>query len=360
MATPKTPSEFIQEDEISLKDIIAEIVLWINLVKKNILWLIFLGLLGGATGFAYAYFSIPTYNAKLNFVLKSDANPLSSSLSSLTRLLGTGSSSAGSSLERIVELISSDRIVGYALLKTREVDGKSDLLINHYIHLEKLKEEWAEDTVLNKVQFKITDNQIDQLNFSQRKAMKIISRQVIAEEEAKGMVEKSFNKKSGVVKLMVTYKNERFAIELSKAIYQELVTFYIDQTLYTANNNVSILTKKVDSIRNALSSVQRSYAQQSDQSLGLLLQEDKVDLKSLAVKEQLLTIMYGEATKNLETVKFMQASAMPSLLVIDSPYPPIKPVLKSKILYTLIGLLFPTALLLFSLRIRMYVANALA
>ncbi len=352
---PTTPNT----DELSLKDILAEIRLWINLAKTNFWSLLIIGTLGGAAGFAYAYYSKPVYKAKLNFVLKSDNNPLSSSLSSLTNLLGAGSSSAGSSLERVVELISSDRIIGNALLKSADVEGKTDLLINHYIHLEQLKDDWAEDTVLSKVQFKITDNQIDYLNFAQRKAIKIVSRNVIDEEGDKGIVEKSFNKKSGVVKLMVSYTNESFSIALAKGIYQELVSFYIDQTLYTANNNVSILTKKVDSIKNALSAVQRTYAQQSDQSLGLLLQEDKVDLKSLAVKEQLLTIMYGEATKNLETVKFMQASAMPSLLVIDSPYSPIKPAQKNKLLFILIGLVFPTALIMLYLRIRLYFINFL-
>lgn len=345
MSTLNTESN--KNEEISLKDILAEVQLWINLAKKNLIGLVLFGLLGGAAGFAYAYFSKPVYKAKLNFVLRSEANPLTSSLNNLSSLLGTGSTS-GSSLERIVELISSDRIVGNALLKIREVDGKSDLLINHYIRLEELKEDWREDTVLNKVAFKLTDNQIDQLDFAQRKAIKIITKKIIDEENSEGIVEKSFNKKSGVVKLLVSYTNESFSIELSKAIYQELVTFYIDQTLYTANNNVSILTQKVDSIKNALSAVQRTYAQQSDQSLGLLLQEDKVDLKSLAVKEQLLTIMYGEATKNLETVKFMQASAMPSLLVIDSPYSPIKPLSKNQYLYGIIfSILFQILFILF-------------
>ena len=60
------------------------------------------------------------------------------------------------------------------------------------------------------------------------------------------------------------------------------------------------MIKKVDSIQGELNSVRRQLARKTDQSLGLLLNEEKVDLKSLAVKEQILLTMYGEAQKNLE------------------------------------------------------------
>jgi uncharacterized protein involved in exopolysaccharide biosynthesis len=73
--------------------------------------------------------------------------------------------------------------------------------------------------------------------------------------------------------------------------------------------------------------------------MGLLLNEDKVELKSLAVKEQILLTMYGEAQKNLETFLFMgqSASNATALNLLDAPFSPIKPSVKSKVLYTAAG-----------------------
>jgi uncharacterized protein involved in exopolysaccharide biosynthesis len=73
--------------------------------------------------------------------------------------------------------------------------------------------------------------------------------------------------------------------------------------------------------------------------MGIFLNEDKVDLKSLAVKEQILLTMYGEAQKNLETFLFMGQSAKSStaLNLLDVSYSPLTPTNKSKLLFTLAG-----------------------
>jgi uncharacterized protein involved in exopolysaccharide biosynthesis len=58
-----------------------------------------------------------------------------------------------------------------------------------------------------------------------------------------------------------------------------------------------------------------------------------------------LTVMYGEALKNLEQLNFILATTSPSFSVIDQPYSPIKPAKKSKAIFTfgfsiLFGFLF--------------------
>jgi uncharacterized protein involved in exopolysaccharide biosynthesis len=152
-----------------------------------------------------------------------------------------------------------------------------------------------------------------------------------------GIITKSFEKKSGVVTLVATHENEDFAIVLTKEIYYKLRDFYIEQTITSAANNVVVLQKKVDSIKLELSQVQTSFARASDRSFGLLFQEDKVDLRKLAIREQMLLAMYAEAQKNLETFKFMNDSAVPSLTVIDMPYSPLKEIEYNKVLFTLGG-----------------------
>jgi uncharacterized protein involved in exopolysaccharide biosynthesis len=329
---------FQEEEEFGIKDLIQIFKTWKEIFFKNIFKILFAGIIGGVIGFAYAYLDTPKYNAQLKFVMRSDPTNLGAGLSSLSSLLGAGTSPSGtgSGLERVIELIGSDRIIGNAILREAEVNSKNDLLVNHYIYLQGYLKKWEEDSVLRNISFprKII---FSDLTFAQRKAIKIIITSLIGKDNSSKLVVKSFDKKSGVVTLGVTYKNEDFSIALTNAIYKEVIEFYSDQSLAATSNNVQVLTQKADSIRRELDATRRAFAKNSDQALGLLLQEDKVENKSLSFKENMLSLMYAEVQKNLETLKYIEASSMPSFSIIDQPYSPIKPYKRSGLLFSLLG-----------------------
>jgi uncharacterized protein involved in exopolysaccharide biosynthesis len=325
----------VQDDEISLKDLIKIIQSWFSLLLKNSLLILLVGSIGGGLGFYLAYSTKPVFEAESKFVVKEGGpSGLSGSLGNLSSLLGGG---GASSIDRTVAIISSDRVMGKVLLSTVLIEEKSDLVINHFINLNKnLKASWVKDTALAKARFTPADTIPQFFNFPQRKAYKSVLASFSGE---KGIVSKDFDKKTGIISLTVTHTNEEFAIEVNRLIYDELKLFMREQSSETANMNVELLTKKVDSIQGELSGVRRALARRTDQSMGLLLNEDKVELKSLAVKEQILLTMYGEAQKNLETFLFMgqSASNATALNLLDAPFSPIKPSVKSKILYTAAG-----------------------
>jgi uncharacterized protein involved in exopolysaccharide biosynthesis len=325
----------VQDDEISLKDLIKIIQSWFSLLFKNSLLILLVGSIGGGLGFYLAYSSKPVYKAESKFVVKEGGpSGLSGSLGNLSSLLGGG---GGSSLDRTVAVIGSDRVMGKVLLSTVLIEEKSDLVINHFINLNKsLKAFWAKDTALAKARFTPADTISQFFNFPQRKAYKSVLASFSGE---KGIVSKNFDKKTGIISLTVTHANEEFAIEVNRLIYDELKLFLREQSSETANMNVELLTKKVDSIQGELNGVRRALARRTDQSMGLLLNEDKVELKSLAVKEQILLTMYGEAQKNLETFLFVgqSASNATALNLLDAPFSPLTPAAKSKVLYTAAG-----------------------
>ena len=60
----------VQEDEISLKDLIKMIQSWFGLLWKNIIWVALFGLLGGAVGFYFAFSYKPVYKAESKFIIK--------------------------------------------------------------------------------------------------------------------------------------------------------------------------------------------------------------------------------------------------------------------------------------------------
>jgi len=281
---------------------------------------------------------------------------LAGSLGGLGSLLG---GAGGSSLDRTVAVIGTEKIIGQVLLTNWVVNNQKDLVINHFIRLDKLMEKWRDDTVLAKAQFNVTDTVPSFFNFSQRKAYKAVMAALVGE---KGIVGKSFDKKTGIVSLDVTFRDEDFAIEVNELIYEQLKNFVRDQASETASLNTAVLSKKVDSIQGELNAVRRQLARKTDQSLGLLLNEDKVDLKSLAVKEQILLTMYGEAQKNLETVLFMGQSASNStnITLLDRPFSPIKPIKKSKLLFTLAGFFLASFFTFGFILIRRWYKNLMA
>jgi uncharacterized protein involved in exopolysaccharide biosynthesis len=328
-----------EEEEFGIKDLIRILKTCKEVFVNNIFKILFAGVIGGTIGFAYAYFDTPKYNAQLKFVMRSDpGSGVSSSLAGLSSILGTGTGpgGSGSGLERVIELIGSDRMIGNAILTEAEINGKQDLLVNHYISLQGYRKQWLKDSVLKKVNYP-NGIQFADLEFPQRKAIKIIIGSLIGKDNSSKIIGKSFDKKSGVVTLAVTYKNEDFSIALTNAIYKEVIEFYSDQSLAATSNNVQVLTQKADSIKRELDVTRRAFAKNSDQALGLLLQEDKLDNKSLSFKENMLSLMYAEVQKNLETLKYIEASSMPSFSIIDQPYSPIRPTKTSKMIFSLIG-----------------------
>ncbi|MEY4307893.1 MAG: hypothetical protein RL422_96 [Bacteroidota bacterium] len=327
-------------DEIEI-DLFAELQLFKQLIRKNWLWISLLSILGAGAGYYYASIQKPQYSAKYNFSVKLSEMSGVSAMSGLASLIGGGSGGADP-YAKIIALAGSEKIVGKALFNVTEVDGKKEMLINHFIRLEKLKQKWEKDSTLQKVdKFKPDLYSIEHLNYGERKALFAILSQIVGGEDAtsQGVLAREYDKKTGLINLTVNHWNEEFAIALSRSIYQELVEFYTYDSFDNMSLNVRNVKNKVDSIRNALYATQMAAAKKSDQALGLIMREDQVEQKSLNIKEQMLIAMLGEAQKNYETLSMMQRSSKPDFTLIREPFSPLTPKLKSKILFS-IGPLF--------------------
>ena len=333
--TENIPQLQLDNDEISLKDLIKQAQKLIELFKQHFKTILLVSIIGGFIGLTYAWISKPMYEAKMTFVMRAEANNSLSSLAGLSSLLGTGTSAATTSpMDRIIELLGSDRIVGEALLSTAVVDGKKDVLANHLIRIQEFDKAWEGDTLLSKARF--TGNDVyTELNPSQRKAIKELKDFVAGK---KGILSKSFDKKTGIITMTIEHNDEDFIIALSNSLYNYLVDFYSKEAVSAVSSKVEVLQNKVDSIRNALGATQSASAKQADQGLGILLQQDRVQQRNLGVRENILIVMYAEAQKNLEQLSFIQATTSPSFSIIDQPYSPLKPEAKSKLIFFISGM----------------------
>lgn len=328
-----------QSDDISLKDIVRKVMGLITFFKLQFWKLLIFSMIGGGIGFWLAFNGTPSYSAKLRFLMKESGggSALMSSLGSLGSLIG-GAGGTTSPLDRTLAILGSEKIVGNSLLKNITIEGVDDLAINHFIEIQGLRKAWKEDTLLSKVKFNKNRTSISNFSLSERKAYKSIVNTFIGLNAT--ILVKSYDKKSGIFDIIVMTKNEEFSIEFTKILFKELENFIYNQSINSSEKNVTIITNKLDSIKAELNAVQNTLARNTDRTLGLLMQEDKVDQKKLLIKEQLLTMMYGEAQKNLETFKFVNESINKGLEVIEYPFSPIQPMSRSKLKFTLVGFLF--------------------
>ena len=325
-------------DTLSVKDFVNGFLSLYIFAVRNFIILFLFGLIGGAVGFYIAYKSKPQYPAKIKFIMKETGgnSSLISSLGSLGSLIGGGPSTA-SPMNRTLAILGSERIVGSVLLKPIKINNKNDIAINHLIEVFELRNNWGKDSLLSKVEFSINETDLDSFHVKQRLAYKKVLGMFLSEKST--ILNKSFDKLSGVFESNIITPNEELSIAFSKLLYNELEQFLYNQSITSSGKNISILKDKVDSIKFALNNVQNSLARNSDRTLGLLMQEDKVDQKKLLLKEQMLTIMYGEAQKNLEAFKFVNESINPGLEILEYPINPISPIKKNKIKYSLLGFL---------------------
>jgi uncharacterized protein involved in exopolysaccharide biosynthesis len=325
------PMQEQQAEEISLKDILAEIRLWFRLAWRKS-WLILpIALAFGALGYYYAQSKKPVYTAELKFILKSDNSP-NAALSGLTSLLGSSTSASATSLERIMELVGAEKVVIDVLFTKNKIGQQEDYIINQIYQQFQFQKAWKKDSVLKNFKPFSLKKPIEEMNLVERKALKRMIAYLLGNEKTKGIISKSFDKKSGVISLSTTSFSENLSIALSENIYQTFVRFYINEASLSSNQNVDLLRRKVDSIRNELYAVQRSAAVQSDQALGVLLQQDRVNNKTLAVKEQMLTVMYAEAQKNFQVYQTTQSMNKPIFSLIEEPFSPIEAKKTSKLL----------------------------
>ena len=188
----------------------------------------------------------------------------------------------------------------------------------------------------------------------QKKVLKIILNQ-ISNQASSSLLKPSFDKKSGIITLGFGSIKEELSINFTLRLYHLLVEFYNTESNTNSSKNLYVVERKVDSLRTLLYQTQMQSAQINDQALGVILQKDRVGAKSTSVKENMLMIAYGEAQKNLETLRFMTSSSKTLFTILEYPFSPIRPIQKSKILFSGLGLFLGFVFSFIFFRIRLFI-----
>jgi len=316
----------IDNDEISLKELIQKIQEWIAYLKTK--WKLIIGIaaLGGIIGFVYASFQKPSYIATSTFVLEEDkggGGGLGGAMglaSSFGFDLGGGGGGLFTS-SNIIELMKSRLVVEKTLLKPVQLAGKEISLADYYIQVNDLRKGWSEKTAVANINFPVN---ADRTKFSleQDSILQIISAGLI---KSNLMIAQK-DKKVSIISLTVKTENELFSKLFCEQLLKETSDFYIETKSKKSRLNVDILQHQADSIRAELNGAITGVAAASDNvyNLNPAYNVKKTPGTRRQVDVQANTAILTQLVAQLELSKVSLRKETPLVQLIDRPILPLE------------------------------------
>jgi uncharacterized protein involved in exopolysaccharide biosynthesis len=314
----------IDNDEISLKELIQKIQEWIAYLKTQ--WKLIIGIaaLGGIIGFVYASFQKPSYLATTTFVLEEDKGGGMGGAMGLASSFGFDLGGGGGGLftsSNIIELMKSRLVVEKTLLNPVQIAGKEISLADYYIQINELKEGWAKKPTLANINFPVN---ADRTKFSL--AQDSILQTISAGLTKNNLVIAQKDKKVSIISLTVKTESELFSKLFCEQLLKETSDFYIETKSKKSRLNVDILQHQADSIRAELNSAITGVATASDNvyNLNPALNVKRTPSTRRQVDVQANTAILTQLVAQLELSKVSLRKETPLVQLIDRPILPLE------------------------------------
>lgn len=286
------------------------------------------------------------YTASLSFMLNIDERGMNSGLGSILGQFGLSASTVESNLDKIMELSKARVIAESAFMDSVAINGINDLLANHLIANMETEKTWSESSIfsfskdsLSLDGFRFTDNNIQDFNLVENKALKRLHYYLMGNDRESGQFHSEYNELSGIMEMRMRCQSEELSIATVNKLFEHLSQFYIDKSTEKQKYEYEILLEKYDSINNELSSVQYTLAGFEDSNKEIFRKQDLLRKNRLKVQEQKLQFMSSKAEEQLQLAKIALDNKTPYIQLIDSPISPIKPDNKPLVLLVLFGAL---------------------
>ena len=349
------PAEQIT-DEISLKELIQKLGEWWKYLLSKWLVIVFCAMAGGGIGLLYAFTKKPEYKAVVTFALEDDkqgGGGLSGALglaSSLGIDLGTSAGGAFSG-GNLIELMKSRKMVHKTLLSSCYVNNTQLVLANQLLAITKLDKALANKSAFYKdFSFPINARQED---FSlQQDSVLFLLYDELFENKILSVSQK--DKKISIITVEVNSNNELFSQAFAENLVSNVSEFYIETKSKKAKNNVAILQRQADSIRNELNMAITGVAITSDNTFNLnpALNVNRIPSTKKQIDVQANTAILTQLVTNLEMAKVTLLRETPLIQLIDRPFLPLKQDKPSKSKFIFLGGLLGGFIILFLLVIR--------
>jgi paraquat-inducible protein B len=160
------------------------------------------------------------------------------------------------------------------------------------------------------------------------------------------------DKKVTIYQLSVISSDEYFSWKMTNLLIEEASKLYLDLKVGKMKSYLEVLQQRVDSVQRMLNGSMLTAAVEMDRSLGLVSQASKVNSTKMQMSAQMLGILYGELTKNLEMTKFALSQQEPLFEIIDPSLMPLTKIGRGRVKFGFIGGFIAGSILVFYLFVR--------
>jgi hypothetical protein len=316
-------SEKFFVDEISLKEVLCKLKMYIKNLFNYKITLILSILIGIISGYIFFKNQKIKYKAEINFVLEEDKGTSLSGASAVATQLGLDLGSSSGNIfsgENLIYLFKTKTIIERTLLKPIVLNTDTILLANYY--LENVKNNKSE--VLNKRSKHFFSKNIKKENYD-KNTIKLL--RTIDGDILKDILEvKQKDKKTSINTIQVTSKSEIFSKLFCEEIAKDVSNYYIENKIKKAKINKEILQKQVDSIRYELNNAINGTAKAMDQIFNLnpSLLVNKTPSTKRQVDIQTNSAILTQLITNLEMAKVALRKETPLIQVIEYPELPLE------------------------------------
>jgi len=325
------------EDEISLKELFLKLkAIWQFILSK---WKVILvsAAIGGVVGLAYSIFKKTSYTATVSFVLEEQksGSGLLGSYAGIASQFGINLGGMdGQGLftgDNIMEFLKSRRMIQKTLLTTVEIEGKKELLVDRYSRFTKLRKSWNEDPKLADFSFIPDTTGI----FLQDSILGDIYKTLLK----KNLTIEKPDKKLNIIAVEVESTDELFSKAFAEQLIKNVSADYIRSRTKNSAENVAVLTKMVDSVRQELNSAIGGVANASDANpnANRAFQSLRVPSQKRTVDVQANTAIFSELVKQQELARMTLRNEKPLIQILDRPILPLEKSKVGKIKGILIG-----------------------
>lgn len=328
--------EPLRDDTPKLKDIILSINSYLRLLTKNWLLILLCSFIGALAFFLYTVYGPTKYKAQVSFVVDEDRagvglGAASGILSQLGLSLGDFANSGGFFQgDNIIEFLKSRSMVDKTMLSEVNLEGKVDLLVNHYISINGFREKWARDKRLKNIVFRDTVGIYLQDSLMAGFYKKINKKHLKISKK---------DKRLNILGITFESRDERFAKAFAETLIQNASDFYIQTKTLRSKENLEVLTHQVDSVREELNAAIQGVATATDANPNpnRAFQKLRVASQMRTVDVQANTEILKELVKNQELAKITLRNERPIIQILDRPILPLETNKFGKVKATIIG-----------------------
>jgi len=313
-----------ENEEISLKELLAKIKEWIDYLLLQRKIIVLAGIIGAVLGLTYSFIKKPVYTATLTFALEDEkgGGGLGGALGLASSFgLDLGGSGGGIfSASNLTELFKSRSMVEKTLLSPVNIDGKIISLAEMYIQNNEWRKKWNDKPKYSSIQFLPNANR-KTFTRDQDSIMGVM----YVNLSKSGLSVAQKDKKISIINIDVSSTDELFSKYFCEALTKEVGQFYIETKSKKARMNMAILERQVDSVRGELNGAITGVAVANDNTFNLnpALNVRRTPSARRQVDVQANTAILTELVKQSELAKVTLRKEMPLIQVIDRPILPL-------------------------------------